>query len=116
LDAPDNRPFVREYEARYNSLPTRYSENGYVVAQLIVAAIDALKGEVSDRAKFRQAIRTAATQVRPPRGPIQFDRYQQVITDIYVMKVERQGNRLVNTIVERIPNTSQEESWKWWNK
>lgn len=41
---------------------------------------------------------------------------QQVITDVYVMKVERQGNRLVNAIVDRIPNTSQEESWKWWNK
>ena len=38
------------------------------------------------------------------------------ITDVYVMKVERQGNRLVNAIIEKIPRTSQEESWKWWNK
>ena len=91
-------------------------ELGYVATQLVVAAADTVKGEVSDRAKFRDAIRAAATNIHPPRGPIRFDRYQQVITDIYVMKVERQGARLVNAIVDRIPNTSQEESWKWWNK
>src|SRR6266852_4852122 len=89
---------------------------GYVSAQLVGAAIEALKGEVSDKAAFRDAIRNAAPKIQPPRGPIRFDRFQQVITDVYVMKVERQGNRLVNAIVDRIPNTSQEESWKWWNK
>ncbi|PYN27000.1 MAG: ABC transporter substrate-binding protein [Candidatus Rokuibacteriota bacterium] len=116
LDTPENRAFVREYETRYNAWPTRYVELGYVSAQLVGAAVEALKGEVSDKADFRDAIRNAATKIQPPRGPIRFDRYQQVITDVYVMKVERQGNRLVNAIVDRIANTSQEESWKWWNK
>ena len=116
LDTPESRTFVREYEARYNAWPTRYVELGYVSAQLIGAAVEALKGEVSDKAAFRDAIRNAATKIQPPRGPIRFDRFQQVITDVYVMKVERQGNRLVNAIVDRIPSTSQEESWKWWNK
>jgi len=116
LDTPESRAFVREYEARYNAWPTRYVELGYVSAQLVGAAIEALKGEVSDKAAFRDAIRNAAPKIQPPRGPIRFDRFQQVITDVYVMKVERQGNRLVNAIVDRIPNTSQEESWKWWNK
>jgi len=116
LDTPENRAFVREYEARYNAWPTRYVELGYVSAQLVGAAIEALKGEVRDKAALRDAIRNAATKIQPPRGPIRFDRYQQVITDVYVMRVERQGNRLVNAIVDRIANTSQEESWKWWNK
>ncbi len=116
LDTPENRAFVREYETRYDAWPTRYVELGYVSGQLVGAAIETLKGEVGDRAAFRDAIRSAATRIRPPRGPIRFDRFQQVITDVYVMKVERQGNRLVNAIVDRIPNTSQEESWKWWNK
>jgi branched-chain amino acid transport system substrate-binding protein len=116
LDTPENRAFVREYEARYDAWPTRYVELGYVSGQLVGAAIETLKGEVGDRAAFRDAIRSAATRIRPPRGPIRFDRFQQVITDVYVMKVERQGNRLVNAIVDRIPSTSQEESWKWWNK
>ena len=116
LDTPENRAFVREYEARYNALPTRYSEQGYVAGQLIASAVEALKGEVSDRAKFRDAIRSAVTKIQPPRGPMQFDRHQQVIIPVYVTKVERQGNRLVNAIVDRIPNVSQEETWKWWIK
>jgi len=116
LDTPENRAFVREYEAKYNAWPTRYVELGYVSGQLLGAALEALKGEVSDRAAFREAIRNAATTIHPPRGPIRFDRYQQVVTDVYVMKVERQGPRLVNAIIDRIPSTSQEETWKWWNK
>jgi branched-chain amino acid transport system substrate-binding protein len=116
LDTPENRAFVTDYESRYNGLPSRYSEQGYVAAQLISAAIEAVKGEVRDRARFRDAIRSAVTRIRPPRGPIQFDRYQQVITSVYVMKVERQGNRLVNAIVDRIPNVTQEDTWKWWYK
>ncbi|HSE93609.1 MAG TPA: ABC transporter substrate-binding protein [Methylomirabilota bacterium] len=116
LDTPANRTFVSEYEARYRGWPTRYVELGYVAGQLVGAAVEALRGEVGDRARFRDAIRSAVTTIKPPRGPIQFDRYQQVITDVYVMKVERQGNRLVNAIVDRIPRISQEDTWKWWNK
>ena len=116
LDSPENRAFVREFEAKYGSWPTRYAEHSYTSAQLVSAAIETLKGEVGDRAKFRDALRGAVTQIHPPRGPIQFDRYQQVITPLYVMRVERQGPRLVNAIIDRLPFTSQEETWKWWNK
>ena len=84
--------------------------------RLLAATHAALKGEVGDRGKFREAIRSVAPRIRAPRGSIQFDRYQQVITNIYIMKVERQGGRLVNVTLDTIPNTSQEESWKWWNK
>lgn len=116
LDTPENRAFVREYEVKFNEWPTRYSENGYVSAQLIAAAVEALKGEVSDRSRFREALKNSVTHIRPPRGAIQFDRFQQVITNVYVMKVERRGNRMVNAILDKIPNVSQADTWKWWNK
>src|SRR5262249_46009717 len=116
LDTPDSRTFVREYEAKHHAWPTRYVELGSASAQLVGAALEALKGETGDRAALRDAIRAAAPRIRPPRGPIAFDRYQQVITDVYVMKVERRGPRLINAIVDRIPKTSQEEAWTWWNK
>jgi len=116
LDTPENRAFVKEYEAKHNAWPTRYSEQGYVSAQLIGSAIETLRGEVSDRAKFQEALRGAVTRIHPPRGPIQFDRYQQAITPVYVMRVERQGNRLVNAIVDRVPDVTQEDTWKWWYK
>ena len=116
LDTPESRAFVRDYEAKYASWPSAHSERGYVAAQLIVAAIELLKGEVSDRQKVREALGNAVTRILPPRGPIRFDRYQQAITPVYVTRVERRGNRLVNAVIDRIPDTSQEETWKWWNK
>jgi hypothetical protein len=87
-----------------------------VAAQLVTAAIDQVKGEVSDRSKVRDALADVASKIRPPRGPIRFDRYQQVITPVYITKVERRGSRTVNAVIDRIPETSQEESWKWWNE
>jgi branched-chain amino acid transport system substrate-binding protein len=117
LDRSENRAFVAEYERRHGGAwPTRYSELGYASAQLIVAAIESLKGELGDKAQLREALRTAITRIRPPRGPVQFDAYQQVITTVYVMKVERRGARLANAIVDQIPNVSQEATWKWWQR
>ncbi len=116
IDSPANKAFVQEYEQKYGGWPTRYSENGYAAAQLIVAAVEELKGEAGDRARLRAALRGAVQRIQPPRGPFRFDAYQQAITDIYIMKVERQGTRLVNAIVDKIPAVRQEDTWKWWNK
>ena len=116
IDTPANKAFVQDYEKKYGGWPTRYSENGYTAGQLIVAALEDLKGEASDHAKLRDALRGAVQRIQAPRGPFKFDAYQQAITDIYILKVERQGDRLVNAIVDRIPAVSQEDTWKWWNK
>ena len=116
IDTPANKAFVQEFDQRYKSWPTRYAETGYTGAQLITQAVVDLKGTVEDRAKLRDALLAAADRIQSPRGPIRFDKYQQVITDIYIMKVERRGDRLVNAVVERIPAVSQEDTWKWWQK
>lgn len=63
LDTPESRAFVKEYDARHNAWPTRHSENGYVSGQLIVAAVTALKGELDERGKVREAIRAAVTAI-----------------------------------------------------
>lgn len=116
LETPESRAFVRDYEAKYGGWPSAHSERGFVAAQLITAAIEALKGDVSDRNKVREALLGVVTKIQPPRGPIRFDRWQQAITPVYITKVERRGNRLVNAVIDRIPETSQEESSKWWTK
>lgn len=117
LDRPENRAFVADYERRYGGpWPTRYSELGYTSALLIAAAVESLKGELGDKARLRETLRAAITKIRPPRGPVRFDAYRQVITTIYVLRVERRGGRLVNAIVDEIPNVAQEAVWKWWQK
>ncbi|HEV8439417.1 MAG TPA: ABC transporter substrate-binding protein [Methylomirabilota bacterium] len=116
LDTPENKAFVREYEQAHKTWPSRYSEAGWMSAELITTAIDSVKGDVSDRAKLREALRTALPKLKTPRGPLEFDAYRQVITPIFITRTEKQGGRIVNAVVDKIPAVSQEAVWGWWNK
>ncbi|HLC42705.1 MAG TPA: ABC transporter substrate-binding protein [Methylomirabilota bacterium] len=116
IDTPENKAFVQEFEQRHKGWPTRYAESGYASAQLIVAAAESLKGNLDDKAKVRDALKRSVTQITPPRGRFEFDQYNQAVLPFYVMKVERQGGRLVNAILDKIPAVSQEDTWKWWRK
>jgi branched-chain amino acid transport system substrate-binding protein len=116
IDTPENKAFVREYEQAHRSWPSRYSESGWVAGALLTTAIDALKGDLGDRGRVREALRAALPAVKAPRGPLAFDAHRQVIGPIFVMRTEKQGGRLVNAIVDTIPSVSQEATWTWWNK
>lgn len=116
LDTPENKAFVREYDQKHKVWPSRYSEAGFVTAQLITAAIDALKGDLSDRTKVREALRQSLPKIKPPRGHMDFDGYRQAITPEFIMKTEKQGGRIVNAIIDRLPPAGQEQVWGWWNK
>ena len=116
LDTPVNKAFVREYEQAHKTWPSRYSEAGWVTAQLITTAVDGIKGEVGDRARVREALRTALPKIKAPRGPLEFDAYRQVICSIIVTRTEKQGGRIVNAVIDTLPAVSQESVWGWWKK
>ena len=116
LDNPENKAFVREYEQAHKTWPSRYSESGWLTAELIAAALDSLKGDLSDRGRVLEALRTALPKLKTPRGPLQFDGYRQIITPIFITKTEKQGGRIVNAVIERLPPVTQESVWGWWNK
>jgi len=116
LDSPENRRFVADYETAFSSKPSRYSECGWDAAALIAAALDSLKGDLGDRAQVRDALTNALPRIKPPRGPMRFDAYQQAITPIYITRTEKQDARIVNAVIDKIPDVSQEATWGWWNK
>jgi branched-chain amino acid transport system substrate-binding protein len=116
LDTPVNRQFVQDYNAAYQSWPSRYSECGWDAAALIATALDALKGDLSDRSRVRDELKKALPRIKPPRGPMQFDAYRQVITPIYITRTQKQDGRIVNAVIDTIPSVSQEATWGWWNK
>jgi branched-chain amino acid transport system substrate-binding protein len=116
LETKENREFVRDYDATYETWPSRYSECGWCAAALIATALDTLKGDLSDRTRVRDELKNALPKIKPPRGPMQFDAYRQTITPIYITRTERSGERLVNIVIDQIPAVSQEATWGWWNK
>jgi len=116
LTNPANGKFVKDYEAAHAILPSRYSETGYTGAQLIVKTIELLKGDLRNREAAVRALREAAGQIESPRGALKLDKYGQVIPTMYITRTERKGGRLVNTVVDEIPNVTQESTWGWWMK
>ena len=116
VDTPENRQFVREYEAAFDSWPSRYSECGWIAAALIATAADRLEGDLSDRGRVREALKDALPIIKPPRGPMQFDAYRQAITPIYITRTEKRHGRIVNVVIDKLPAVSQEATWGWWNK
>ena len=43
----------------------------------------------------------------PIRGPVRYDKYGNVVGNIYIRKVEKKGGNLVNTVIKTYPNVSQ---------
>jgi branched-chain amino acid transport system substrate-binding protein len=116
LDTQENKRFVRDYDTAYETWPSRYSECGWIAAAIICTALDALKGDLSDRSRVRDELKNALPKIKPPRGPMQFDAYRQAITPIYITRTEKSAERLINFVIDEIPAVSQEATWRWWNK
>jgi hypothetical protein len=47
---------------------------------------------------------------------MEFDQHRQVIRPVYILRTEKQGGRIVNAIVDKIPGVSQEATWGYWIK
>jgi branched-chain amino acid transport system substrate-binding protein len=109
LDTPENKRFVEAYTARYRRTPTGMSDQGYVGAQMIAKALDAVKGNIENQDGFLAALRRV--EVDAPRGKVKLDAFQNPIHTIYIFKVEKRGGVLQNIPIASYPHTSQ--FWKW---
>jgi branched-chain amino acid transport system substrate-binding protein len=106
IDTPVNRKFVAAYRARFNRVPSYYSESMYTGGKWMIAAIDALRGNVDDRDVLVDAMRRAQP-TDLPRGPVRLDDYGNPIENVYIRRVERVSGVLQNTVIETIPGVSQ---------
>ena len=113
LETPENRAFVRDYDAAYGSLPSRYSECGWIAAGLMTLVARELNGDLRDAAKVRDTLKNALPRLKPPRGAMRFDAYRQAVTPIYITRTEKHAGRLVNVVLEELPAVSQEATWGW---
>jgi branched-chain amino acid transport system substrate-binding protein len=110
LDTPANKTFATTYRARYGKVPSYYSESMYTGGKWSVAAIEAIRGNVEDRAQLLDAFR----RVRPadlPRGPVELDSYGNPIENVYIRRVERVNGELQNTVIHTFTRVSQ--FWKY---
>jgi branched-chain amino acid transport system substrate-binding protein len=106
LDTPSNKRFVAAMLKDYKVLPGGYSAGMYVAGQCVEAAIQKLGGKADDRKALAEALHQVSLK-DTPRGPIQFDKYGNVIGDVFIRRCERKGRALVNTVIKTYPKVSQ---------
>src|SRR6266849_1864383 len=111
LDTPANKKFVQAYEAKFNQVPSYYSEGTYVSCLALNAALEATGGNVEDREKLIAALRKIDLS-SAPRGPIRIDEYGNPVENEYIRKVEKVNGRLQNTVIHTFPMVSQFWTYK----
>lgn len=105
IDTPANQAFVAAFTAATGGEAGVYSSQGYIGAQAITLALEALGGDTSDPAAIAAAVR--ALEFESPAGMISFNEYGQVIRDIYVTRVVESGDGVTQEIIGVIEHVDQ---------
>jgi branched-chain amino acid transport system substrate-binding protein len=111
VDTPANRAFVERASGQLGRTPSYYVAFMYSAARWIVEAAGRVQGNVEDRPRFFAAIRQAA-EGQDIRGPIRIDEYGNPTQNVYILKAERVGGTMQNTVVYTYPMVSQFWTYK----
>jgi branched-chain amino acid transport system substrate-binding protein len=83
-----------------------FLEHTYTGALWLQKAIEAIDGNVEDRSKLLQALKSVEL-LNAPRGPMKLDQFGNPIQNIYIRKVEKVKGDFQNTVIDTFPNVSQ---------
>ncbi len=100
LNNPKNNAFRAAYMKAYKTEPDVYAVQGYDAAQLLIAGMNAVKGDTAKRAELVKAMETA--KLDSPRGPFALTRSHNPIQDIYLRKVEGKENKVIGVAVKNL--------------
>jgi branched-chain amino acid transport system substrate-binding protein len=106
LDTPSNKRFVADMQRDYKVLPGGYSAGMYIAGQCVEAAIQKLAGKADDRKALAETLHDISL-TDTPRGPVKFDKYGNVVGDVFIRRCERKGKVLTNTVIKTYPQVSQ---------
>jgi branched-chain amino acid transport system substrate-binding protein len=106
LDTPSNKRFVAAMQKDYNVLPGGYSAGMYIAGQCVEAAIEKLGGKADDRKALAATLHDISL-TDTPRGSVKFDKYGNVVGDVFIRRCERKGKTLTNRVIKTYPQVSQ---------
>jgi branched-chain amino acid transport system substrate-binding protein len=109
-EGPAWKKFVDDYKAAYKDgfpSPSLFAQGYYIEAMAMLAALDKVKGDLSDnQAKFRDTL--ATLQLDTPTGKVTLDKNRQAIADNYLTEVAKADDgHLYNKVVKVIPAVNQ---------
>jgi branched-chain amino acid transport system substrate-binding protein len=101
LDNPQNKAFVRAYEAAYNSVPGTYAMQAYDAAMLIDSAVKAVTGDLGNKEAIAAALKKA--DFTSLRGSFKFNTNGYPIQDFYLTKVaKRPDGKFQTEIAQKV--------------
>ena len=77
---------------------------------MLDSALTKLGGRTDDKQALMKALRSTVLE-DSPRGRVEFDKYGNVVGNIYILEVERRNGKLVNVPIKTYEHVSQ--FWKY---
>jgi len=105
LDTPRNRKFVQAFRAKFGRDPGSPAQFTYVAMAAIDQAAKAIGGKVEDGARLAEALRKM--DIDAPQGRVRLDRFQNIVADMYISRIDKVGDRVAPVLVETIRNVDQ---------
>ena len=114
LGTPSNQRFVADSIRDYGGIPGSYAAGLYTNGQVVEAALEQTGGRTDDKEALITAMRAVAL-TDTPRGPFHFDRFGNVVGDVFIRRCEHKDGTLVNTTIKTYRAVSQfwtyDEKW-----
>ena len=93
LNTPRDTSFRLSYAKSYKLQPDVYAVQGYDAAQILAAGLVAVKGDLTKKAEFTDAVRKA--RIDSPRGAFTMSKAHNPVQDIYLRQVVGKENKVV---------------------
>lgn len=107
-DNAETQKFVKAYSEKYGKMPSLYGFSHYSGALWVAQVIEELKGDISNREAFIDAVLASELTNSPLGRPVKFDEYGNPVYDVYIRKVEKNADgKYWNVPVETYPQVSQ---------
>lgn len=91
--------------ATNNRVPSLFAGDYYIAAEVALAALEAVDGNIEDQAAFRAALKDV--EMMTARGPFKFDDYNQVVLTTYITQVREVDGEYQNVVVYEYPDSTQ---------
>jgi branched-chain amino acid transport system substrate-binding protein len=102
IDTPENKTFQTEFQAKFKRTGSEFAAQGYDTGTLIMAALQSIKGQTSDKAAIVKALH--AVTVKGTRGTLRIDPLtNNVVQDIYIYEAKKDADKVDFTMLDKIP-------------
>jgi branched-chain amino acid transport system substrate-binding protein len=100
IDTPRNNAFRLNYAKAYKLQPDVYAVQGYDAGLLLIAGLNAVKGDISKKKEIIAAM--AKAQIDSPRGRWTMSSAHNPVQDMYLRKVAGKENKVTGVAIKQL--------------